>query len=83
MIWGIFLLAALLCSAGWWLGFGVGAIGSLVIVGALVTARQLARRSAPPKLLASLSVWQIALVPIAGIVLGVGMGTLAFLISHG
>lgn len=82
MIWGIFLPAALLSSAGWWLGFGSGAIGSLVIVGALVTARHLARRSAPPKLLASMSVWQIALVPVAGIVLGFGMGTLAFLVGN-
>ena len=60
-----------------------GAIWSVLVVGGLVIARQAAKRAASPRLLASMSVWQIALVPVLGFLTGVGIGTLIFLLGPG
>ncbi len=73
----------LLSAAGWWLGLMPGLMWSLAVAGSLVVARRIAEGFRPSGALASMPLWQVALVPMLGLPVGIGLGTLAFILGPG
>ena len=67
----------LFSAAGWWLGIVPGALCSALVVGGLT----LVRRADGP--LRSLPLWQILLITVLSVPIGVGLGVLVFILSPG
>lgn len=83
MRWLILIFALLLCCFGWWMGIFAGIAVSLLVATGLILIRYLARRSGTKSDLALMPNWQIILVPILGLPIGVGIGITAFVFGPG
>ena len=67
----------LVSAAGWWLGVVPGVLCSVLVVSGLAVAR---RADGP---LHPLPLWQVLLVPVLSLPIGIGLGVLAFILGPG
>ena len=74
-------MCVLFSAAGWWAGSIPGAIWSVLVASGLLLARRSARRRGAP--LASVPLWEVALVPVVSVPIGIGLGVLVFILGPG
>lgn len=73
----------LVSAAGWWLGILPGVVWSVLVAGGLAVARRAAQQRAPAGPLAEVPLWQVLLVPILSVPIGIGLGVLVFILGPG
>ena len=73
----------LVSAVGWWLGILPGVVWSVLVAGGLAVARRAAQQRAPVGPLAGVPLWQVLLVPILSVPIGIGFGVLVFILGPG
>ena len=80
IIWAGCVLVA---AVGWWAGIVPGVIWSVLVVVGLFVARRAAQRGGSSSPLACMPLWQVVLVPVLSVAVGLGLGVLAFIVGPG
>ena len=80
IIWAGCVLVA---AVGWWAGIVPGIIWSVLVAIGLLVARRAAQRGGSSSPLSSLPLWQVVLVPVLSVPVGLGLGVLAFIVGPG
>lgn len=70
-------------AAGWWAGIIPGVLWSALVCGGLAIARRTAVRGGSSSALGSMPLWQVVLVPVLSVPVGIALGALAFILGPG